>query len=144
MAEDPAQQGSTVRVHYAAKLEDGTLIESSQEQEPLEFTVGEGRIIPGLEEAVVGMAPGEQKTVQVEPDRAYGPHREDLIVDVSRSKLPDDLSPEVGQKLQMQSEQGQTFPVTVTEVFDEEIRLDANHPLAGRALTFELELVERR
>lgn len=143
MSEDAAQQGNTVRVHYAAKLDDGTLIESSQEQEPLEFTIGEGRIIPGLEEAVVGMAPGDQKTVEVEPDRAYGHHREDLIVDVSRSKLPEDLSPEVGQKLQMQSEQGQTFPVTVTEVFEQEIRLDANHPLAGRSLTFDLELVER-
>jgi len=140
MAEE-AQQGSTVKVHYEAKLQDGTLLESSSGKDPLEFTIGEGKILPGLEEAVVGMAPGEQKTVDLSPDSAYGEHRQELVVEMSREKLPDDVEPEVGQQLQMQSEQGQSFPVVVTDVSEQQIRLDANHPLAGRSLRFELELV---
>lgn len=134
--------GDTVRVHYTGTLEDGTEFDSSRDGEPLEFTVGSGAVIAGFDEAVSGMQPGERKRVTVLVEDAYGPHRTELVMVVERSEFPDDLEPEVGQELQVSQGDDESFVVTVTEVSDGVVTLDANHPLAGEPLTFELELVE--
>lgn len=137
-----AKPGDTVKIHYTGKLDDGTVFDSSVNSEPLEFTVSGGQVIPGFDQAVVGMTPGESKTEKIPMDRAYGPHRPEMVVQVSRQQLPPELEPQVGQQLQVQQEDGQTIPVFVTEVTESQITLDANHPLAGEDLTFEIELVE--
>lgn len=136
-----AQQGKTVSVHYTGKLEDDTVFDSSRGGDPLSFEIGSGQIIPGFEKGVVGMTPGETKTVEVSADEAYGPYREDQVVEVEREKLPEDIDPEVGQQLQVQQTNGQTAVVTIKEVTPAAVRLDANHPLAGKDLTFEIEVV---
>ncbi|HDH96842.1 MAG TPA: peptidylprolyl isomerase [Proteobacteria bacterium] len=137
-----AKEGDTVRVHYTGKLEDGTVFDSSVEREPLEFTIGEGQIIPGFEQAVIGMQPGEKKTVDVPPEKAYGPHREELVLEVERAKFPEHIDPQVGQQLQIPQPYGQAVIVTVTDVSETSVTLDANHPLAGKNLTFDIELIE--
>lgn len=136
-----AKNGDTVRIHYTGTLEDGTVFDSSEGQEPLEFTLGSGEVIPGFEQAVQGMQPGEKKEVTVAADDAYGSHRSDWVLEVGREDFPPNIQPEVGQQLQL-SQGGQSFVVTVTDVSDASVTLDANHPLAGKDLTFELELVE--
>ena len=137
-----AQIGDTVRVHYSGKFEDGTQFDSSEGRAPLEFTIGAGQIIPGFEEVVVGMEPGESRTTVIAPDKGYGPRRTELTMEVGRAQLPPDLEPEVGQRLQLTRESGGSMMVMVTEVNDESITLDANHPLAGQSLTFDIQLVE--
>ncbi len=137
-----AKQGDTVKVHYTGKLDDGTVFDTSAEREPLQFTIGQGQIIPGFEEAVVGMSEGESKTTQIPSDAAYGPHRDEMIVEVDRSQFPPNLDPEVGQQLQIRQPDGQAIVVTVTDLSDESATLDANHPLAGKDLTFDIELVQ--
>jgi peptidylprolyl isomerase len=137
-----AQTGDTVKVHYTGKLDNGKVFDTSTSREPLEFTLGSQQVIPGFEEAVIGMNPGESKMVKIAANEAYGPHRTDLIVEVERTEFPDDLDPQVGEKLRMQDAQGQEFQVTVTDTSEEHITLDGNHPLAGEDLTFEIELVE--
>ena len=134
--------GDTVKVHYTGKLKDGTVFDSSATRDPLEVTLGEGQVIPGFEEALLGMAVGDSKTTEIPVDKAYGPHRPGLIVAVNRTQLPPDLQPEVGQELMVEQQGGSTLRVRVTEVNDEGITIDANHPLAGEDLTFEIELVE--
>lgn len=129
-------------MHYTGKLEDGTVFDTSLGGEPLEFTIGEGEIIPGFEEAVIGMQPGESKTVTVPSERAFGPHRDELVVEVGRDQFPPHLHPEVGQEYQMRQPDGHMIPVRVVEVSEEAITLDANHPLAGKDLTFEVQLLE--
>lgn len=136
-----AQQGNTVSVHYTGKLNDDTVFDSSRGGDPLSFEVGSGQIIPGFEKGVVGMSPGDTKTVEVSAEEAYGPYREDQVVEVERDKLPEDIQPEVGQQLQVQQTNGQTAVVTIKEVTPSAVRLDANHPLAGKDLTFEIEVV---
>ncbi|HEX8693792.1 MAG TPA: peptidylprolyl isomerase [Longimicrobium sp.] len=136
-----ARAGDTVRVHYTGTLGDGSVFDSSQGREPLEFTVGAGQVIPGFDEAVTGMQPGEEKRVTIPADDAYGQRRPEMVGTVRREQFPPDIQPAVGQQLQM-SQQGHTFVVTVTEVSGDEVTLDANHPLAGEDLTFQLELVE--
>jgi peptidylprolyl isomerase len=136
-----ARAGDTVRIHYTGRLDDGEVFDSSSEREPLEFTLGGGEVIAGFDEAVTGMAPGEAKTVVIPAERAYGPRRDEMVGTVPRAQFPPAIEPAVGQRLQMQRE-GQPFVVTVTEVTDDAVVLDANHPLAGRALTFDLRLVE--
>ena len=137
-----AQEGDTVKVHYKGTLQDGTVFEDSHEREPLEFTLGEQEVIPPFEEAVEGMEPGESKTTEIGSDNAYGPHRDDLVAAISRDELPDNLDPQVGQRLELQQENGQSMPVTVTETDESTVTLDGNHPLAGEDLTFEIELVD--
>ena len=137
-----AKDGDTVKVHYTGTLEDGTVFDSSLDSEPLEFTLGAGEMIPGFEEAVKGMQVGQSKTVTIPADKAYGPHHEDIIFLVEREQLPENLNPEVGQRLQMLQTGGPTIPVIVTEVFETAIVVDANHPLAGKDLTFEIQLLE--
>ncbi|HEX5724269.1 MAG TPA: peptidylprolyl isomerase [Longimicrobiaceae bacterium] len=137
-----ARDGDKVRVHYTGRLPDGTVIDSSRGRAPLEFTLGEGRVLPGVEEAVAGMSPGEQATVWVPPEKGYGPHREDLLLVVGRDRFPAHLELEVGQRLQMRREGEPPALVTVIEMSEADVTLDGNHPLAGQDLTFDLELLE--
>jgi peptidylprolyl isomerase len=137
-----AKAGDTVKIHYTGKLEDGTVFDSSVNREPLEFTLNQGQVIPGFENAVLGMAPGESKTHKIPMDQAYGPYREEMVIQVNKSLLPQGLEPEVGQQLQVQQPNGQMVPVFVTEINDGNVTLDANHPLAGENLTFDIQLVE--
>ena len=137
-----AKQGDEVQVHYTGKLEDGTVFDTSEDGEPLSFTVGENRVIPGFEEAVTGMEPGEEKTAEVEPEQAYGEHREDMVMEMERDQIPDEVDPEVGQQLQLRLENGQTVPVLITALGEDTVTIDANHPLAGRKLIFSIELVD--
>jgi len=137
-----AESGDTVRVHYNGRLEDGTEFDSSVGREPLQFTLGEGSMIPGFEKAVIGMSLGQSKTVEIPADEAYGPYREELVLVVDRGELPPDLEPEVGQQLQMQQADGRVISVTVIEVSESSVTLDANHHLAGKDLIFEIQLVE--
>jgi peptidylprolyl isomerase len=137
-----AKPGDTVKIHYTGKLDDGTVFDSSVDREPLEFTLSGGQVIPGFDEAVLGMSPGESKTQKIPMDQAYGPHREEMVLEVSRQQIPPELEPEVGQQLQVQQENGQSIPVFVTEVTESKVTLDANHPLAGEDLTFDIQLVE--
>lgn len=136
-----ARSGDTVRVHYTGRLEDGSVFDSSRGREPLEFVLGARQVIPGFEEAVDGLSPGEERTVSIPVDRAYGPRREEMVLVVGRDQLPDEIEPEVGQQLQM-SQDGQVAIVTITGVSDAEITMDANHPLAGKDLVFDVQLVE--
>ena len=131
-----------VKVHYTGKLDDGTVFDSSTGREPLQFTVGEHEVIPGFEEAVVGMNQSESKTVKVPADAAYGPRFDEMVLKVDRSRLPQDFEPQVGQQLQMKRSDGHTIIVTVSEVSESDVALDANHPLAGKDLVFDIELVE--
>lgn len=137
-----ARSGSTVRVHYTGRLPDGTLLHSSRGGEPVRFTLGQGEVLPGLEEAVEGMSPGESKTVWMTPDQAYGPHRDDLVLTVNKERFPDHIDPEPGQRLRMRRQGEPTVIVTVVDVWGEDVLLDANHPLAGHDVTFELELLD--
>jgi peptidylprolyl isomerase len=138
----PAQEGNTVKVHYTGKLEDGTVFDSSHSREPIKFTIGSGAIIPGFEKAVIGLRPGEATTETVPAEEAYGPHREELVLEIAREQIPAEVEPQVGQRLQVRQEDGQALPVTVTEVTSETVTLDANHPLAGETLVFDIELLE--
>ena len=137
-----AKDGDTVNVHYTGKLKDGSIFDSSEENEPLKFTIGEGQVIPGFEKTVVGMNPGETRTAEIPHDQAYGPYQEDLQFSVERSILPEGMNPEVGQYLQMHQNDGNIFNVKVTDITDKQIQLDANHPLAGEDLVFDIKLVE--
>lgn len=138
-----AKSGDTVKIHYTGTLEDGTQFDSSEGREPLEFAIGSGQVIPGFDNAVDGMAVGDNKTVTIPPGEAYGERHEQLIQEVPKTALPEDMKPEVGMQLQSQSPDGQVMNLTVTDVADESITVDANHPLAGQALTFAIELVEK-
>ena len=135
------KQGDTVRIHYTGTLNDGTTFDSSDGRDPLEFVVGSGQIIPGLDVALPGMAEGEAKTVKIEPEQAYGPVHDDARQSVPRGDIPADIPLEMGTQLQVQTPDGQTMTVTVVELSDEQVTLDANHPLAGQDLTFAFEVV---
>ena len=137
-----AKPGDTVKIHYIGKLDDGTVFDSSANREPLEFTLNEGQVIPGFDQAVMGMSPGESKTEKIPMDQAYGPRIPEMVIEVNRQQMPPDLEPEGGQQLQLQQANGQTIPVLVTEVTESKVTLDANHPLAGEDLTFDIQLVE--
>ena len=137
----PAVKGDTVRIHYTGRLDDGTMFDSSRTREPLEFELGSGQVIAGFDSAVTGMEAGEVKTVTIPVDEAYGPRREDLLVPVPRSDLPEGIDPQVGQHLHMSSADGESFRVTVVEADEKGLVLDGNHPLAGKDLTFDIELV---
>jgi peptidylprolyl isomerase len=137
-----AKDGDTVKVEYTLKLEDGTVFDTSVGSDPLEFTIGEGQMITGFENAVKGMKVGESKTVTLSPDEAYGEYQDDLVTVVDRSELPADLDPKVGDQLQANHTDGTTSVVTVIATSDTTITVDANSPLAGKTLTFEIKLVE--
>ncbi|MHA7849430.1 FKBP-type peptidyl-prolyl cis-trans isomerase [Roseovarius sp.] len=136
------KEGDTVRIHYTGTLTDGATFDSSEGRDPLEFTVGSGQIIPGLDQALPGMAVGEKKTVEVPADQAYGHPDPNARQAVPRADIPADIPLDLGTQLQVQTPQGQVMPVTVIEVTEDQVTLDANHPLAGKDLTFAIELVE--
>lgn len=133
--------GDTVRIHYTGTLPDGTEFDSSKGREPLEFEVGSGQIIPGLDAELPGMSVGEEKTVTVPCEQAYGPVNPEMRQAVPREGIPEDIPLDLGTQLQMRTPDGQAMPVTVVEVTETEVTLDANHPLAGRDLVFQIELV---
>ena len=133
--------GDTVRIHYTGTLADGSTFDSSEGRDPLEFTVGSGQIIPGLDKAMPGMEVGEKKVVEVPCDEAYGQPDPNARQAVPRAEIPAEIPLDIGTQLQVQTPQGQVMPVTVAEVTETEVTLDANHPLAGRDLTFAIELV---
>ena len=137
-----AKNGDTVKIHYTGKLQDGTVFDSSSDREPLKFSIGSGQVIPGFEEAVTGMTVGEKKTAMIPCDKAYGERNPSMVMIVDRKHVPADIDPEVGLRLQVGSPSGELINVTVIEINDKNITLDANPPLAGEDLTFELELVE--
>ncbi len=135
--------GDTVRIHYTGTLADGTTFDSSEGRDPLEFTVGSGQIIPGLDAALPGMEVGEQKKVEVAPDAAYGQKDPEAVQPVPRTDIPDHIPLDIGTQLQVQDGSGRVAQVQVAEVTDETVVLDMNHPLAGENLTFDIELVEK-
>ncbi len=137
-----AKAGDQVKVHYTGKLEDGTVFDSSEGRAPLSFTLGQGQVIPGFEEAVTGLTQGESRTTKIPPAQAYGAHNAEMVMAVDRGQMPPDLDPEVGHQLQLTLQNGQQVPVVVAEVTEETVTIDANHPLAGKALVFDIELVE--
>ncbi len=145
-----AKDGDKVRVHYTGRLESGEIFDSSMcsdeecgcDTAPLEFTIGAGDVIPGFEKAVVGMSIGESKTVTIPVDEAYGARNEELVASVERTNIPEDLTLELGASLEVTQENGEQFPVVITGVTDTHVTLDANHPLAGRDLTFDIHLLE--
>lgn len=136
------ESGQTVKIHYTGTLDNGEKFDSSAGRDPLKFEVGSGMVIPGFEKGVLGMAIGEKKSIHIPADEAYGQPREDMMLEIDRSQLPEGLAPEVGMPLQMQGPDGQPFPVRVSKVEESTVTIDANHPLAGQNLNFELELVE--
>lgn len=135
------KSGDKVSVHYHGKLNDGTTFDSSEGREPLQFTVGSGQVIKGFDDALMNMAIGEKKTVTIPVTDAYGERSDNMMMEYPKSDFPADMKPEPGMQLQMSDNQGNVFPVVIAEVLDEVVVLDANHPLAGQDLTFDLELV---
>ena len=139
---DLVKENDTVRVHYTGKLTNGDVFDSSEGRDPLEFTLGQGQIIPGFEKGVLNMKVNEKKTIEIPSTEAYGERREDMIQEVPKNQLPPDIKPEVGMGLVSRTPQGQEMRLTVAEVKDESIVVDATHPLAGKDLVFDVELVE--
>lgn len=137
-----AKNGNTVKVHYTGTLEDGSIFDTSREREPLEFKLGEGQLIPGFEKAVETLNVGESTSVNIPAAEAYGEPRTEMVVTIPKEQLSQDIQAEVGMQLQVNQPDGSAIPVRIAEVGDTEITLDANHPLAGKDLKFEIELVE--
>jgi len=136
------KKGDTIKVHYHGKLTDGTTFDSSAGREPLEFEVGGGMVIGGFDNGVMGMTIGEKKTISIPADDAYGQKQEEMIMEFPKDRFPEDMVPEVGMQLNMSNGAGQNFPVVIVDVQETVVILDANHPLAGQDLIFDLELVE--
>lgn len=134
--------GDTAMIHYTGRLGDGRVFDSSKDRGPMELMVGKGQVIPRFEEAVTEMEPGEARTVTIPAEQAYGPRRADLLVTVDRAEFPEHIQPAVGQQLEVRRDDGERAIVTIAEVSAEQVTLDANHPLAGEDLTFDLELVD--
>jgi peptidylprolyl isomerase len=137
-----AKQGDLVKVHYTGTLDDGTVFDSSEDSEPLQFVIGEGMLIPSFEQGIVGMKPGESRSVHIVAVDAYGPYMDEMIIEVDRSEVPANLKLELGMQLQIGQEDGSSTVATVVKLTDEKVALDANHPLAGKDLNFGLTLVE--
>jgi peptidylprolyl isomerase len=137
-----AKSGDTVKVHYTGKLDTGVPFDSSIGEEPLVFKIGSGKLIPGFEEAVVGMSPGESKSVTIPPDRAYGRYRKDKVIEVDRKDLPEDIEPQIGMSLEVCSPSGQVISVQISDIVGDKVTLDANHPLVEQTLTFDIQLLE--
>ena len=136
------KSGDTVKVHYHGKLTDGSTFDSSAGREPLEFEVGSGMVIPGFDEGVIGMTVGEKKTINIPAEDAYGIVEEERILEFPIDRFPPDMKPEVGMALNMSNGQGEHIPVVITELRDDVVVLDANHPLAGQDLIFDVELMD--
>lgn len=137
-----AKEGDKVRIHFTGKTEDGNIFASSYGKEPLEFRIGDGQMLVGVENAIRGMTVGEQRTTRVSPEEAYGIHRQDWVFEVERSEFPSDFVPEIGMQLQVPQSDGMFVILTILSIGKDMVKVDANHPLAGERLTFELELLE--
>lgn len=137
-----AANGDTVRVHYTGTLEDGTVFDSSRDHEPMQFTIGQRRLIPGFEQGVVGMEAGDSKTVKIPAAEAYGVHEPEKVIEVERSQLPPDFQLEIGMRLQGTPPGGRPVDFTVVSLTDSKVTLDGNHPLAGKDLTFDIQLID--
>ncbi|MBI1858088.1 MAG: peptidylprolyl isomerase [Candidatus Melainabacteria bacterium] len=137
-----AKVGNKVKVHYTGKLDDGSVFDTSSNRDPLQFVLGKGQVIPGFENAILGMNPGDAKTTKIPADEAYGIYKEELVLEVNKTELPKDLNVQVGQQLQINQPNGGVVIVTTTQISESSVTLDANHPLAGKDLIFEIELVE--
>ncbi len=142
-----AKKGDTVKIHYTGRLADGMEFDTSKGSDPLSFTLGKGEVIPGFEKAVEGLAVGDNRTVEITSDQAYGPHRDEMVIKAKRSEMPEGLELKLGRQLEGRSEgeaegDPQRVIFTITGLSDEEVTLDANHPLAGKDLTFDIELVD--
>ena len=136
------KNGDKVKVHYQGKLRNGETFDSSNGRDPLEFTVGSGQVIKGFDQGVMGMKVGDKRTVEIPVQDAYGEKQDEMMIEFPKSQFPAEMNPEEGMQLMMNNGSGQSFPVTVTEVRTESVILDANHPLAGQDLIFDIELVE--
>ncbi len=136
-----ARSGDTVQVHYTGRLTDGTVCVSTMDRRPLQFVIGRGRIIPGVEQAIIGMRPRQNKTITLRPQDAFGIHREGMLIRIDRKRIQKGLELRVGQKLRATCANGQTVPVTVCEISPSRVTLDTNHPLAGQTITFDIQLV---
>jgi peptidylprolyl isomerase len=142
-----AKSGDAVKIHYTGRMADGMEFDTSKGNDPLSFTLGKSEVIPGFEKAVEGLAVGDTRTVEITSDQAYGPHRDEMVIKAKRSEMPEGLELKLGRQLEGRSEaegEGDAHRVifTVTGITDDEVTLDANHPLAGKDLTFDIELVE--
>ena len=137
-----AENGDTVKVHYKGKFDDGTIFESTFNDDPVQFVIGQDERIAGFEKALVGMSPGDRKTTRVPADKAHGPHNKELLVVVNRNEFPTDLKLEAGQWIEVSQPDGANLICTVTDVCESSVTLDANHPLAGKDLTFDIQLIE--
>jgi peptidylprolyl isomerase len=141
MLMEKAKKGDKVKVNYVGTLDDGTVFDSSEGREPLGFTVGSGQVISGFDEGATGLAPGEKRTVHIPADKAYGEYQDDLVVEVDRDQLPPDMDFKIGDQFQIRREGSRPMLVTVAKVADDKVTLDGNHPLAGKDLNFDIELV---
>ena len=137
-----AKKGDAIKVHYSGRLEDGTSFDSSRGGDPLALTLGKGEVIPGFDQAIEGMSLGESKTVTIPAEQAYGPRIDELVVVLERKDMPEDIDLSIGRQLEVTQEEGESFVVEVTSLSDTTVTLDANHPLAGKDLIFDIELVE--
>jgi peptidylprolyl isomerase len=135
-----AKEGDVVKVEYRGKTEDGTVVSRTPDGETLQFTIGDGKMMPGFEKAVIGMNEGESKTVEINAEDGFGPYRDELVLSVERSEWPKDIEPKIGEQLEMEREDGHTIVAQITGITDDTVTLDANHPLAGKDLTFDIEL----
>jgi len=136
------KEGDVVKVHYTGKLDDGEVFDTSENREPLAFAIGKGEVIPGFEEGVLGLEIGESKIINISSDQAYGPHREEMIHKVGKDKFPQEMELKIGDSFKVGQEEGNPTIVSITEISENEVTLDANHPLAGKNLTFDVKLVE--
>jgi peptidylprolyl isomerase len=136
-----AKSGDTVKIQYTGRLDDNSVFETSVDRDPIQLIIGQGRTIPALEEAIIGMETGESKTVEISAEQAYGAYHEELVHTVSRKVLPADMEPKIGKRLKATSMDGLAFSVTIRDISEKSVTMDANHPLAGKDLTFDIELV---
>ncbi len=136
-----AKKDDVVRLNYKGTFADGTVFDSSENHGPIQFIVGKGMVIPGFEDAVIGMKPGDSKTIEISSENAYGPHRDELVLEIPKDKLPEGLEPEIGQRIQF-SKDDQKFELQVVAMSEANVTFDGNHPLAGKDLIFEIELLE--
>jgi len=137
-----AKLGDTVKIHFTGKLQDETVIETSKDRDPLEFKIGDGNVIPGLEQGVIGMAAGDKKTIAVSPQEGFGQQQEDLVVDLKKSEFPEDVEFAVGAYLNIETSDSKEFKAKVVEIKKDTVTLDANHPLAGITINYDVELIE--
>lgn len=137
-----AKNGNSVTVNYTGRLEDGSVFDKTEQREPLQFVLGKDRLIKGFEKAIEGMSPGDAKTVKLAPEEAYGPKREKMIMRIGRNQAPENFEPQIGQRVELKRQEGTPLGATVTEITESDFIVDANHPLAGQSLTFDIALLE--